>query len=204
MRWHVPPQSMQSIVGEGSTGPTLPFRSMRIVAGSARGRRIEAPPGDATRPTLDRVRESIFNTLWSMGAVDDARVLDLFAGSGAMGLEALSRGAAHVTFFESDRRAAAVIRSNLDHLGFADRAAVVVGDVLDHLRRGARADVALCDPPYAFAAWDELLAADPAPVVVMESDRPIAAPDGWELARQKRYGGTFVTIVSALPAIPPE
>ena len=126
----------------------------------------------------------------------DSRVLDLFAGSGALGLEALSRGAAHVTFVESDRRAAAVIRRNLDHLGFADRATVVVGDVLDHLRRGQRVDLALCDPPYAFDAWTDLLAARPAAVVVIESDRAVEPPDGWRLARQKRYGSTFVTIVS--------
>lgn len=186
---------MQWMVGEGITGATLPFGPMRIVAGSARGRRIEAPPGEGTRPTLDRVRESIFNSLGSLGAVEGATVLDLFAGSGAMGLEALSRGAAHVTFVESDRRATGVIRRNLDHLGFADRASVVVADVMDHLRRGPRVDLALCDPPYAFDAWEALLAARPAGVVVVESDRPIAAPEGWELARQKRYGSTFVTIV---------
>ena len=200
----MPPQSMQSMVGEGITGPTLPFEPMRIVAGSARGRRIEAPPGEGTRPTTDRVRQAIFNALWSMGAVDGATVLDLFAGSGAMGLEALSRGAAHVTFVESDRRTAEVIRRNVDHLGMADRARIVVADALDHARRGERADLVLCDPPYAFDRWDELLRALRAEVAVLESDREIDPPAPWRLARSKRYGSTFVTIVSAPPPAPPE
>lgn len=174
------------------------------MAGTARGRRIETPPGEATRPTLGRVREATFNALASMGVVEGALVLDLFAGSGAMGLEALSRGAAHVTFVESDRRVAALIRRNVDHLGFADRSTIVVADVAAHLRRGVVADLALCDPPYAFDAWDELLAAHPAPVVVAESDRPLAAPEGWGLARQKRYGSTFVSIFTDLTVVPPE
>jgi 16S rRNA (guanine966-N2)-methyltransferase len=175
---------------------------VRIVAGTARGRRIEAPPGRDTRPTTDRVREAIFNSLGSLGSVDGATVVDLFAGSGALGLEALSRGAARVTFVEQDRRARAVIVRNLDALGFADRAEVVAADALAFVRVAKPADLVLCDPPYAFDHWDELISASPAPLVVAESDRELAAPVGWELVRTKRYGTTVVTILLASPVSP--
>ncbi|WP_229023140.1 16S rRNA (guanine(966)-N(2))-methyltransferase RsmD [Actinomarinicola tropica] len=174
------------------------------MAGTARGRRIEAPPGDAVRPTTDRVREATFNALWSMGVLDGAEVLDLFAGSGANGLEALSRGAARATFVERDRRTADVVRRNVEHLGFAERARVVVADALDHAPTAGHIDLVLCDPPYAFDGWDELLGSLRAEVVVAESDRPVEPPVGWELARSKRYGGTFVTILTATSHDPPE
>jgi 16S rRNA (guanine966-N2)-methyltransferase len=177
---------------------------VRIVAGTARGRRIEAPPGLDTRPTTDRVREAIFNALGSMSVVDGATVLDLFAGSGALGLEALSRGASHATFVESDRRTAGVIRRNIEALGFADRSHVVVGDSLSHLGGAGHVDLALCDPPYAFDDWDLLLSAVAADVVVVESDRPVEPPAPWRLDRSKRYGSTFVTIVSQPASALPE
>src|SRR5918911_1294233 len=107
---------------------------MRIIAGTHRGARIAAPRGLATRPTGDRVREAAFNLI---GPVDDARVLDLFAGSGAMGLEALSRGAASVTFVENDRDACRTINRNLDKLDLD--ATVLCQDALGALRGDARA-----------------------------------------------------------------
>jgi 16S rRNA (guanine966-N2)-methyltransferase len=177
---------------------------VRIVAGTARGRRIAAPPGLDTRPTTDRVREAMFNSLESMGAVRDATMVDLFAGSGALGLEALSRGAAHVTFVERDRRARSVIDENLAALGFGDRARVVALDAFTHLDQAPPVDVALCDPPYGTDRWDELLAVCRAELVVCESDREVDPPEGWELVRQKRYGATVVTILSRTPAHPPE
>ena len=123
---------------------------MRIIAGSRKGARIFAPKGRETRPTGDRVREAAFNLI-GPGVVEDATVLDLFAGSGAMGLEALSRGAAHATFVESDREACRTINRNLDKLGL-DRATVLCQDVLTALRTDARAgtsyDLVLVDPPY--------------------------------------------------------
>ena len=102
---------------------------MRIIAGSRKGARIFAPKGRDTRPTADRVREAAFNLL-GPGAAEDAAVLDLFAGSGAMGLEALSRGAAHATFVESDREACRTINRNLDKLGL-EGATVLCQDALD-------------------------------------------------------------------------
>ena len=123
---------------------------MRIIAGSHKGARIFAPKGRDTRPTADRVREAAFNLL-GPGAAEDANVLDLFAGSGAMGLEALSRGAAHVTFVESDREACCTINRNLDKLAL-ENATVLCQDALSALRADARAgtryDLVLLDPPY--------------------------------------------------------
>jgi 16S rRNA (guanine(966)-N(2))-methyltransferase RsmD len=123
---------------------------MRIIAGSRKGARIFAPKGLDTRPTGDRVREAAFNLL-GPGAAEDATVLDLFAGSGAMGLEALSRGAARATFVESDREACRTINRNLDKLGLAG-ATVLCQDALTALRadarQGTRYDLVLVDPPY--------------------------------------------------------
>ncbi|MQA14116.1 MAG: 16S rRNA (guanine(966)-N(2))-methyltransferase RsmD [Pseudonocardiaceae bacterium] len=127
----------------------------RIVAGVAGGRRLQVPPG-GTRPTSERVREAVFSTLQSRVDLDGARVLDLYAGSGALGLEALSRGAAHVRFVESDRRAATILRRNVDALGLPG-GEVTVGAVETVLRSGPRSDpgqaydVVLADPPYALA-----------------------------------------------------
>jgi 16S rRNA (guanine966-N2)-methyltransferase len=123
---------------------------VRIIAGEHKGVTIFAPKGLETRPTADRVREAAFNLL-GPGASEDASVLDLFAGSGAMGLEALSRGAAHATFVESDREACRTINRNLDKLGL-EGATVLCQDVLTALRADARAgtryDLVLVDPPY--------------------------------------------------------
>ncbi len=159
-----------------------------------------APPGDTTRPTSDRVREAIFNALWSRGVVDGAGVLDLFAGSGALGMEALSRGASHATFVDPDRAARQAVRRNLEACGFLDRARIVAAPADRYLaKRGDEPgwfDLAFCDPPYAFAGWDGLLAALPAVLVVVESDGPVAVPAGRELVREGRYGGTWVGFVA--------
>jgi 16S rRNA (guanine966-N2)-methyltransferase len=123
---------------------------MRIISGSRRGARIFAPKGQETRPTSDRVREAAFNLI-GPGYVEGANVLDLFAGSGAMGLEALSRGAAQATFVESDREACRAINRNLDKLGL-EGATVLCQDALTALRAdargGTRYDLVLVDPPY--------------------------------------------------------
>ena len=121
---------------------------MRIIAGSRKGHTIHAPRGFDTRPTSDRVRENVFNLV---GPVDGAAVLDLFAGSGAMGLEALSRGAASATFVESDREAVRSIERNVEKLRVTG-AKVVQRDVLQALATDrALYDLVLCDPPYGYA-----------------------------------------------------
>lgn len=123
---------------------------MRVIAGEARGRRLAAPEGRTTRPTSDRVRESLFAIL--QARTSGSRVLDLYAGSGALGVEALSRGAERATFVERDRRALAVIRKNLDVCGFAERATVLGMDAEAALsalaRSGETFDLVFCDPPY--------------------------------------------------------
>ncbi len=168
---------------------------MRVVAGSARGRRLVAPPGRAVRPTPDRVREAVFNALGSLGTVRGAVVLDLFAGSGALGIEALSRGAARATFVDDDPAALRSVRANLAATGLARSATVVAADG----RRWSAAtaehfDLALADPPYAFDRWDDLLAVVPADLVVAESDRALDATGSWTVLRRKAYGTTVVTI----------
>jgi len=126
--------------------------AMRIIAGEHRGRRIEAPPGLDTRPMLDRVREALFSTLGEL--VADADVLDLFAGSGSLGLEAASRGAKAVRSIEKDPRAVAILRRNVEALGLGDRVEVVRGDALrpelwSSGEAPAAADLAFLDPPYS-------------------------------------------------------
>lgn len=176
---------------------------MRVIAGSGRGRRLVAPVGADTRPTGDRVREATFNALASLGALEGADVVDLFAGSGALGIEALSRGASHVTFVDHDRRAVDAVEANLASTGLADRATVVCGSALLILGQARdqprRWSLALLDPPYAFADWSTLLGAVPADLAVVESDRTIAVPPGWRAMRERRYGTTLVSILRSQP-----
>ncbi|MBI2709047.1 MAG: 16S rRNA (guanine(966)-N(2))-methyltransferase RsmD [Actinobacteria bacterium] len=180
---------------------------MRVVSGEVGGRRLVAPPGRATRPTSDRAREAVFAALGSLGAVQGARVLDLFAGSGALGIEALSRGADHATFVDDDRTARATVERNLAACGLAARAEVVASDARRFLdQRDGPWGLVLVDPPYAFDDWDGLLravAARMAPdgVVVAESDRDVTVPAPLGLARARRYGSTVVTF-ARLPGDP--
>ncbi len=168
---------------------------MRVIAGSSRGRRLPARLPGGVRPTADRVREAIFDVLGSMGGVEGASVLDLFCGSGALGLEALSRGAATVTFVDHDAAALAAVRTNLTATGLASPAASLVrAELPGWLGRGPRADLAFCDPPYAFGDWSTLLSSLDADVAVLESGDPIELPGGWMVARSRRYGGTLVTV----------
>lgn len=181
--------------------PAAPTRgALRVVAGTARGLRLDVPPGTGTRPTSDRVREAVFNALDSLGAVHGARVLDAYAGSGALGVEALSRGAEHVTFVEADAAARTVVAANLAATRLQDRADVVGGDGARAVGRGPW-DLVLLDPPYAFDAWPALLAdvlAGLAPdgIAVLESDRAVPLPEGLHGVREKQYGGTVVTFAS--------
>jgi 16S rRNA (guanine966-N2)-methyltransferase len=183
----------------------------RIIGGFARGRRIETPPGRATRPTTDRTREALFSSLESeLGSLQGLDVLDLYAGSGAIGLEAVSRGARHATFVEADRRVSALIRRNAAALGMGD-VAVVTGraeSVVSAPPRREPFDVAYVDPPYDLptpvivtvlerltgSGW---LAEDA--VVVVE--RAVGAgeprwPAGYHLLRRRRYGETILWYVA--------
>jgi 16S rRNA (guanine966-N2)-methyltransferase len=177
---------------------------LRIIAGSRKGARIFAPKGRDTRPTGDRVREAVFNLV---GPVDDAEVLDLFAGSGAMGLEALSRGARRVTFVESDRDAAETILRNLDKLRL-EGAVVLREDAGRKLAAdaagGRRYDLVLIDPPYTMLARTLPRLAAHLPAVLAENGIAVVESDAREepdlplpLRTSRRYGSSRVTIFEA-------
>jgi 16S rRNA (guanine966-N2)-methyltransferase len=167
---------------------------MRVVSGELGGRRLVTPAGTSTRPTTDRVREAIFNSLGSSGVLEGAVVADFFAGSGAVGIEALSRGAERCVFVERDRAALRALDDNLDALDLGDRAKVLASDVMS-VAGTIDADIVFADPPYDFDAWPQLLGRVSADLVVAESGAPVAAPAGWTVTRDKRYGRTRVTFL---------
>jgi len=175
---------------------------MRVIAGTARGARLEAPKGMRVRPTLDRVRESLFNILTPR--LPGCRFLDLFAGAGGNGIEALSRGAAAAVFADNDRRSLAAIERNLKHTGLAQHAEVVRCTLPGGLRSLASNaepfDVVFADPPYDFREYAALLEAvadakllNEGGVLVVEHERHAALPEetgGLKCSRHKSYGGT--------------
>lgn len=191
---------------------------LRIVGGNMGGRRIAAPRGKHTRPTSERVREGIFNVLRTLLPLEGARVMDLFAGSGALGIEALSRGAAQVTLVESHGPAAGVIKSNLKRLGIDLQTGRVVTAVVESWlakpKAGAPFSLVLLDPPYDYSDHDRLLALlSNAPaisveaVIVLEAgrDRALAPPSTLDPIRTKRYGDTQVSFFrKILPEAPQE
>lgn len=172
---------------------------IRIIAGTFRGRRIRVPEGERVRPTADRVREALFDILGP--SIEGARVLDLFAGTGALGLEAASRGAAQVVLVERDRAVLAVLRDNVRDLGVHDRVRIRAVDVERFLAGPAGPgpyDLVLADPPYARAALGAVLTGlgrpgwlAPGATVVFESEArndPESPPGGWLHARRAVYG----------------
>ena len=174
---------------------------MRVVAGRWGGRRLQAPPGDATRPTSDRVREALFSILGRR--VEGARVLDLFAGSGALGIEALSRGASEVTFVDSAPAALRAIRFNLEALGATAevRRVDARGFLGSASGDGRQYDLVFLDPPYRLARrlGDELTAAlaavlAPGAAVVAESDRREPLALELPILDERRYGDTLIRI----------
>jgi 16S rRNA (guanine966-N2)-methyltransferase len=170
---------------------------MRIIAGTHRGQRIAAPKGRDTRPTSDRVRENAFNLI---GPVDDADVLDVYAGSGALGLEALSRGAATAVFVENDREACRTIDANLEKLHL--KGSVVRQDATRALAQERRIyDLILCDPPYDSTDHDRIaphLARLLAPngLLVYESSGRADPPDvpGLDVRTSRKYGSARLTL----------
>jgi 16S rRNA (guanine(966)-N(2))-methyltransferase RsmD len=165
---------------------------MRVIAGSLKGRRLKAPTWEGLRPTSDKLRETLFNIL--APRIAGARVLDGYAGTGATGIEALSRGASFVTFVERDRRAQALIAENLAHCGVADGYAIIRAEMaraIDQLRAaGLTFDIALLDPPYDqsdeadLAALADLLA--PGGIAVLEHPRRHATPERADRLRRSR------------------
>ena len=175
---------------------------IRVHGGEARGRRLQSPKG--IRPSQGLVKEAIFNVL--AGRIEGARVLDLYAGSGALGIEALSRGAAWTTFVERDARHAAILRRNLEALDFSRRARVVTADVR-RFAAGPEAtgfDIVLADPPYGDASLSEALASlapglkrDALVVVEHSAGGPPLTVGGLPKRRSRRYGDTGVTLLQA-------
>ncbi len=176
----------------------------RVIAGDAGGRRLVV--AGETRPTSDRVKEALFSML---GSVEDATVLDCFAGSGGLAIEALSRGAASAVLVERAREAVAAIHTNLDRVGFADRADVHRADVRTLLRRPAAvaAGLVFVDPPYPWtdeelsALLDQLADSEwcaPGARVVLERPRrrpPAALPRSWRSSRRRTYGDTLIVVI---------
>jgi len=178
---------------------------LRIIAGEFRGRRLKTPKGKQVRPTSDRVREAVFSILAQH--VRGARVLDLFAGTGALGLEALSRGAESVVFVEQNRETAQILRSNLTRCAVRQKSCVLQQDVLRALgtlsRQGARFDLVFMDPPYAKGFPDKILpllvrlTPYRARVVIEQGAGETLAIDAshWALTGHRRYGDTAVTFL---------
>lgn len=164
---------------------------MRVIAGTAKGRTLLVPPGGGTRAATDRIRETLFGILTP--DLPGSVVLDLFAGSGSLGIEALSRGAARATFVERAPGAITVLRRNIDRAGFGDRATVVKAEVLAFLAAPADADLAFCDPPFAeVALLGRVLeqAAAPGRLIVARILRkhPPVVPASLTVARTRELG----------------
>ena len=175
---------------------------MRIIAGRHRGRRLLAPPGAGTRPTADRVRQALFDMLWhapwaGRAAVDGARALDAFAGTGAFGLEALSRGAAHATFLENDRAALSALRANIASCRETERCDVLGADATNPPRAPGPCALVFLDPPYgkglveaslralSAAGW---IAPDAVVCAETEASPAVAPPPGFALLSERTHG----------------
>lgn len=181
---------------------------MRLIAGEAKGRRLNVPRGLRVRPSGARLRESAFGILEHRDAISGARVLDLFAGTGALGLEALSRGAAALVAVERDRDVARVLRENVEHCGFRDRVDIHVASASEATARMARPeapfDLALVDPPYReglveIALGDLLqhgLLAEGGRVLIEHArDEKIEPPEGYDVELERRCGDSLLTLL---------
>lgn len=172
-----------------------------MIAGQAKGRRLAAPPGRHVRPTSDRAREALFSMLDAhLGGVDGLRVADLACGSGALGIEALSRGGAACTFVDISAQSLRTARANLGGVGLDPGTATFVKDDLVRWSRRQEPDsfdLVLVDPPYAWDGWSDLLAVltGVTDAVGAESDRELTTPSGWASVRSRRHGGTVVTVL---------
>lgn len=174
---------------------------MRVITGSARGRRLETLPGDATRPTADKVKEGLFSAI--QFEIEGRHVLDLFAGSGQLGIEALSRGAADCVFVDRNTDAVQIIKKNLQSTGLYAQSQVVGTDALSYIiRPGTKFDLVFLDPPYASGLLEQALRGvvplvNPGGVIICESDRDGVLPDAvgsFRLYRVRRYGRVNIWI----------
>jgi 16S rRNA (guanine(966)-N(2))-methyltransferase RsmD len=176
---------------------------MKVIAGEKKGRKLNAPKGDLIRPTPDKVKGAIFNIL--QGKVENKVVIDLFAGSGALGIEALSRGAEKVFFGDFDKASVNLVKKNLEHLGYTDEAEVIFGDFKDVLAEiKTKVDIVLLDPPYYKGFYGELLEALSESDIVTQSTIIVVERDTWNEIPEKdgklkktdsrKYGKTSIDI----------
>lgn len=172
------------------------IESVRVIGGVARGRRLKAKLPSSVRPTTDYAREAIFSMLESRGGLRDLIVADLYCGSGAMGIEALSRGAAKVYFVDSDMQCLNAAKSNLEPLQLSGDA-IFVRAALPIWSPPRDLDLVLADPPYGPLDLASVLHDVHAERVVVENDRHMDAPSGWQVTKTKRYGTTLVTMLEA-------
>ncbi len=179
---------------------------MRVITGTARGRKLMTPEGLDTRPTTDKVKEAVCSSL--QFDFPGAAVLDLFAGSGQMGIEALSRGAAHAVFTDSDKRALSCIRQNVRNCGFSEIAEVLQSDAMSYLQRtGSRFDIAFLDPPYRKEILQQILPVlaekmHKNGVIVCEHEPECNLPQTileFHLQKQKKYGKIIISIYRQEP-----
>lgn len=171
---------------------------MRVIGGSARGRQLKAKLPPSVRPTTDFAREAIFSMLESRGGLTDLVVADLYCGSGAMGIEAMSRGARKVYFIDADPACLAAVRTNLEPLRLEGEA-LYVRATLPIWSPPGDLDLVLADPPYGPLDVASVLAGVRAERVVVENDRHVDAPPGWLVTKTKRYGTTLVTMLEPAP-----
>jgi 16S rRNA (guanine966-N2)-methyltransferase len=190
---------------------------MRVIAGTAKGRPLESVPGDSTRPITDRAKSALFSILTSRDMIEGRRYLDLFGGTGAVGIEALSRGAAEVVFCEQDRAALRTLRRNLEITGTAERGVVVAGDAFRYLRELpdlASFDVIYIAPPQYQGLWLRALSlVDGRPGVLREDGRAIVQifPKEWNapalaglaLLDERRYGSTALYFLGRRERVSP-
>lgn len=178
---------------------------MRVITGDAKGRRLLAPKSKKIRPALDQVKEAVFNILFDVAGQS---VLDLFAGTGSMGIEALSRGASHATFVDDFISAIVLIKKNLERCGFKDRASVIKSPVRAAIRRlskhGTTFDIIFVDPPYlkdlvnpALEALSQSSLVAPASIIIVEHHpkEPIGEIDGLKVTDSRRYGQTLISFL---------
>lgn len=186
------------LAGASRRNAVAKFESVRVLTGANKSRKLSSRVSGATRPTSARVRKSVFDILGSRFGIEGMTVLDLFAGTGALGIEALSRGARYAWFVDRSRESIRTIRENLMRLDVAQERYQVVTKDYGHFLGGyfeERFDIAFLDPPYAFSEWKELLAKVPATVMVCESASPVETPGGLEKLLERKYGTTLVTLI---------
>ena len=169
---------------------------MRVISGSAKGRKLVVPSGDHVRPTKDRVKEAIFNSLHSYGLVENRSFLDLFSGTGSLGIEALSRGAKSAVFIDHHAEAIDCIILNVEKLNYGSTSKILKTDALSFLERDDYFDVALLDPPYKYEHWGTLLKRVNAHSIVIESSEQVTLESDWEIIKSQKYGQTNLLIAS--------